>query len=203
MDIIPTDETFSNVKNKIFVISLPRTGTKSICTMLQILGYRTYHCPSVRLQAQLQNNDFDVFADTPVYCPSIFKKVCDDPSNKFIYIDRNVNEWIESFERMKLHDAYMDYMTRSDILYRTSRLDKLCLSEIFDNVDYRSEIAMEKFHKHKAGVLACIKHEQLLIYNFNDGWSNLCDFLGKSLPVGQTVPHINQNTLFDKVNLIV
>ncbi len=196
---MPTPETLATVKDKIFIVSLPRTGTKSLTKMLMILGYTTSHCPSIRLEWEFQANVNQVYADTPVYRPSLFSELAKETSNKFIYIDRDVNEWVDSFERTKLHNAYKDYISRDiTAMHRVSKLDRETLQEIFVENSYSTELAKEKFQVHRDMVNTLIPTEQLLIYKFTDGWEPLCQFLEKKIP-NEDMPHINKNTLFDKI----
>lgn len=211
MNIIPPEELLIGITDKIFIVSLPRTGTKSLSKMLMTMGYKIAHCPSIRLEANLNNNEFEAYADTPIYCPSIFSKLVVQPSNKFIYVDRDVNSWLDSFERTKLHRSYLDYTSRDyESMHRISKLDRNCYIEVFghqrwdDDVraytDYiwDSDIAKEKFKIHKLMVESIIPQNQLLIYKFEQGWNVLCDFLGKEIPNSE-IPHINKNTLFEKI----
>jgi len=199
MELLPSDELLYSIKNKYFIVSLPRTGTKSLCKMFMLLGYQVDHCPSIRLSAHLQSNEFGCFADTPIYRPSLVKKLALEPSNKFIYIDRPCDQWLLSFERMKLHQAYMDYISRdADKIKPISQLDRDSLVEVFGGNSYSSQLAIESFHKHKHEMFDVILPSQLLTYQFKDGWVPLCNFLGEEI-LSVEIPHLNKNQLFDKI----
>jgi len=197
-DLVPNQDTLRNSKNNIIIVSLPRSGTKSISKCLQILGYSTKHCPSDVLAVYLNDRAYDVYADTPLYCPSIFSNLCLEPSNKFIYIDREVESWVDSFQRTKLHDAYMDYLSKDYLKWATARLDKQCLIEIFHGTSWSKEMAISAYNDHREKVMNIIPPSQLLCYKFEDGWKTLCEFLNKPIPHVMT-PHINKNTLFETI----
>lgn len=199
MELVPTDELLHSVKDKLFVVSLPRTGTKSICKMVLLLGYKINHCPSIRLSSYFTAEQFECFADTPIYRPSLIKKLALAPSNKFIYIDRDRDQWLTSFENVNLHSAYGDYISRDvNSMKPISVLDRESLAEVFGNFQYSSQMAKDAFHRHRQEVLNSIPSDQLLIYRFQDGWKPLCEFLGKEVPP-HAIPHINKNMLFDKI----
>lgn len=197
-NLVPDDSILQTSKNNIIIVSLPRTGTKSLSRCLQILGYSTKHCPSDVLSVYLQREAFDVYADTPVYCHSIFSQLCLEPSNKFIYIDREIESWLDSFQRTNLHGAYMDYLSRDYIRHATARLDKQCLLEVFQGVAWCRQMAIQAYENHKQTVLNTIPHSHLLCYRFEDGWESLCEFLNKPVPT-EAIPHLNKGTLYDPV----
>lgn len=197
-NLIPSDTVLHTAKNIISVISLPRTGTKSLSKCLYILGYNFKHCPSDCLSVHLTANTYQVYADTPMYCPTIFSKLVKEPSNKFIYIDRDPVSWITSFENTGLHNNYMNYMSKDYIKYATGRLDKACLIEIFKGAPYSKDTFIDAYNEHKENVLKIIPSYQLLMFKFEEGWENLCQFLGKSVP-DQPIPHINKGTLYEKI----
>lgn len=199
MDLLPNDELLYSIKNKFFIISLPRTGTKSLCKMFYLMGYGICHCPSVRLANYLNVNAFDCYADTPIYRPSLIKQLVSDSTNKFVYIDRDCDEWVVSFENVNLHMAYTDYMSRDlNTIKPVSKLDRDSLIEIFGGNAYNSELAATAFRNHRQHVLDIIPSNQLLVYRFIDGWEPLCRFMGKDIP-SYTVPHLNKKVLFDKI----
>lgn len=182
-----------------FVISLPRSGTKSLCKMAHILGLSYKHVPSVALPRMLNEGKTDLFADTPVYRPSFFLNALENEKSKFIYIDRGVNDWIESFERVGLHRNYNSLLSLSPKhINQINRLDRDSLYEIFNSDVYDRKLAMDSFDVHKKIIMDNIPQDRLLVYNFSDGWPNLCEFIGKHVPTEQ-IPHINKNTMFENI----
>jgi hypothetical protein len=184
--------------NKFFIVSLPRTGTKSLCKMVETMGMTFKHVPSTALDRIMRLNEAEVFADTPVFTPSVFKELVEDASNKFIYIDRPIDEWIDSFERVGMPGNYMALHTDKIAPNCVNKLDRSALEEIFDNQDYTSDVARTAYNTHRDQVMT-IPVDRLLIYKFSDGWAPLADFVGRTVPPEADVPHINQNTMYDAI----
>lgn len=80
---------------KIFIIGLPRTGTTSACVALLDLGFKVAH--SVNTMSSIKAAD--VIGDTPAYCD--YKKLDRKfPGSKFIYLDRNMEQWLPSVKNL-------------------------------------------------------------------------------------------------------
>jgi Sulfotransferase domain len=99
---------------KVFVLSLFRTGTQSIQHFLEQLGYKTAHWAGSYIdQDSIQHlseeeimpllyaieNQFDAFCDTPY---SVMYEHFDKtyPGSKFILIVRDTKDWIKSVRRL-------------------------------------------------------------------------------------------------------
>ena len=184
--------------DKYFIVSLPRTGTKSLCSMTSTLGLTFKHVPSSVLPRLLKENEIQVFADTPVFTPSTFIPLTDSVNHKFIYIKRNVDEWVDSFERVNLSNNYMALHTGKIAENCITKMDRTCLEEIFDNQNYSTDLAKDRFDWHYNQVLDNIPENRLLIYEFDMGWDPLCEFMGKDIPE-EPIPQINKNTMFDPI----
>lgn len=81
--------------NKVFGIGLSRTGTTSLSRAMEILGYRTIHCPRDIVEIA---GWCDFCADITV---SMRFKVLDSVfcNSKFIYTTRDIEQWLESCDR--------------------------------------------------------------------------------------------------------
>lgn len=198
------------MKTKYFIVSLPRTGTKSLCKMTQILGFTFKHVPSCSLNRFLREDEIDVFADTPIFTPSTFTSLLNDNENyKFIYIDRPADEWVESFERVHMVENYMALHTNQIDHNAVNLMDRHCLEEIFQNSDYTRDLAVRSYYKHKDTVYNTIPESKLLTYDFSMGWNPLCEFMGvkvednkplsEFMGVNTPIPHINKNTIYEKI----
>jgi hypothetical protein len=183
---------------KYFIVSLPRTGTKSLCRMVHELGFAFKHVPAVALPRLLNENKIQVFADTPVFTPSTFKELVPDENNLFIYINRDINDWLDSFERVNLHNNYMALHTGKIAENAINKMDRECLEEIFNNQDYTKELALCQFKHHYNVVTEVIPKPRLLVYSFDMGWGPLCEFMGVPEP-DLPIPQINKNTMFDPI----
>jgi hypothetical protein len=190
-----------------FVVSPPRTGTKSLCRMAHECGYKIKHAPVTTVQNRLVDGH-NFFADTPCFAPSFVKKMCDreDINVKFIYIEKDYDEIFNSWKKVNLYsnytrmyNQYMDENSRKNMKVVTLT-DFLSLHETFSEV-YMDENNYKKlFDDHKEKVLSIIKqkNKEVLMYKFTDGWESFCKFLDCEVPNSE-VPHLNINTMFEKI----
>lgn len=184
------------MKNKYFVISLPRTGTKTLCKMADILGLKYKHIPSINIDTIY--HEYDFFADTPCYSYSFITKLCMDENNKFIYIDREPQDWYTSFNNSGMIRNFKYLLNRKE-LPEANVLDKNCLVEIFGNSTDKDNM-IHRFKKHRNFCLL-IPEERILRFSLSEGWKPLCDFVGMhNFDTSQAVPHINAGTLYEKIN---
>lgn len=91
--------------NKLFVLGLSRTGTTSLHAALVLMGHGSIHYPAKAARRWLAGNfrsdmliDFDACMDlpTPIYYPQLDKMY---PNSKFILLERNVDDWLESLRK--------------------------------------------------------------------------------------------------------
>ena len=166
--------------------------------MFRTLDINFKHVPSISLSALLEDDTIEAFADTPVYRPSVFLPLV--KGNKFIFIDRDFDSWYDSFKRVGLQHTYNNIMLpTSDVgMNDYTLMDKHTLQEVFGGEKVTDATAKQYFDQHRAAVVNNIPPEQLLVYNFKDGWKTLCEFLNKDIP-DENVPHINKNYMFDKI----
>lgn len=175
---------------KIFCIGLNKTGTRSLHTALNILGFKAAHhdSPIGRIgeifKANAENNrelltgldNFDAFSDwiDMEGSNNHFFKIMDQqyPGSKFIFTDRDIEGWIESRIKHVKKDS------------RLEAFQKAYPASIWYNMN---TLAWEnEYKRHKADVLNYFKDrkEDLLIYNLfeGDSWEKLCSFLQVSVP---------------------
>jgi hypothetical protein len=192
--------------NKIFGIGLSRTGTASLTSALQSLGYLTAHFPCDR-QTQTEIYDYrdspnglhltildayGALTDTPVCCTY---KALDRhyPNSKYILTVRSKDTWLRSCEVYwrttlvrhiensldDIYPAFIDYVNLR--LYGTSNFDANLFSKAYD--------------EYVNGVLSHFEERpsNLLIMNIceGDGWFPLCDFLSDEIP-SLPFPHDNR-----------
>ncbi len=117
---------------KIFIISLPRTGTTSACIYLLDQGFTVAHTAfneAVFEQA-------DVVADTPIFCdyPLLLTRY---PNAKFIYLERPLEHWLPSIRRllgsMRKQWARDKYVFEPEI--------RRCFTEVFPEFYKRTEFS--------------------------------------------------------------
>jgi hypothetical protein len=193
-------EKMSTIQTKFIVVSLPRTGTLSMCQMLTSLGFTCEHPVGPSWKAFLGRFNRNVLADTPMFAPSTIQYVLDRSNEvKFIYINKNPQDWVASMVKVGLKRAHNSYYNTPDwdSFAPHAAIDFKSLNEVLDGV-FAEDNACEKFEEHKLFVKGTIPPERLLTYHFSEGWEPLCEFVGK--PVSNIeVPHLNINTMFDKI----
>lgn len=195
------------MKEVYFVISLPRTGTKSLCRMAHDCGLKFKHAAVTTFEKRLRDGH-NFFADTPCYVPSFVESICnrEDIDPKFIFIDKDYSKIFESWKKVNLYlnyrrmyDQWMNEDLRSKMSLSNQK-DFLSLHESFSET-LMDESNFEKlFDLHKDKVLSIVKHykKKLLIYNFNEGWDPFCEFLNCEVPESD-LPHLNTDTMFEQI----
>jgi Sulfotransferase domain/Inositol monophosphatase family len=168
---------------KIFGIGLSKTGTTSLASALELLGYKTRDYPGLSSYTPgdlasidsmvLEQND--ALTDTPI--PSFYRELDRRyPGAKFILTVRDMDGWLLSCKKQftpklaaKQNDAhnclFMD-------LYGTA---------VFDE-----ELFRQGYQRFVDGVMDHFKsrRQDLLVLDVaaGEGWKELCAFLGKPVP---------------------
>ncbi|MEB3213873.1 MAG: sulfotransferase [Leptolyngbyaceae bacterium] len=172
-----------SIKYRVWNIGLPRTGTKTFCEAVSLLGYtRVQHNPKFE---QLQ----DLQAASDAGC-IIYYKYLDFkyPGSKFILSFRDLSSWLESAEFI-----YTKYPATDKDIAILRRM------HIYESVTFDREKFIDAYHRHHAEVFRYFKNrpQDLLQINFSEGsgWQKLCPFL--ELPIPSTpFPHKNKRTDF-------
>lgn len=178
---------------KIFGVGLSRTGTTTLTSMLQTLGYRSVHWPCSESVSQdiLSGNlklkifdEFDAIIDCSVIIVAYRRLASLYPNAKFILtVRKNREDWLRSVkhhweqanERWNhwaqplSEEAKLAYMYRW-IVFGTSLFDREHYSHVYET--------------HWRNVLLCFRQqaERLLVYDVHDSWKTLCAFLNKPIP---------------------
>jgi hypothetical protein len=178
-------------RRKVFGIGLSRTGTTSLATALEGLGYFTAHWSNPLTDQILDEDDlhlFDAFTDTPV-CVGFEKSYYQFPNSKFIYTTRDVAAWEQSWleyfrrrwgcgdfrealERIATADRF-EYGRRFVDMHRTLYFNHSSYAEAYRTYDRR----IRAFFADKPA-------ERFLILDIcaGEGWNELCRFLGDEVP---------------------
>lgn len=61
--------------------------------------------------------------------------------------------------------------------------------------------ALAVYNAHLEDVRRRVSPERLLVFNVNEGWKPLCEFLGKPVPENVPFPHLNDRLFFRRVIL--
>lgn len=194
------EERMSTIQTKFVVVSLPRTGTLSMCQMLTSLGFVCEHPVGPSWEGFIGRNNRDVLADTPMFAPSVIQHMLDGSDEvKFIYVNKTPQDWVASMEKVGLAKTHNSYCNTPDknSLNPHAAIDFNSLNEVLAG-EFTEDNARRKFGEHRLFVENTIPPERLLIYHFSKGWEPLCEFVGKPVP-NIEVPHLNIDTMFDKL----
>ena len=170
-------------RTKIFGIGLSKTGTTSLASALQILGFRTrdnmgverYRAGDVASLDLKVVDSYDALTDTPI--PSFFRELdARYPNSRFILTVREKGAWLQSCKKQftqKLAEKQNDAHRRLFIdLYET---------EVFDEAKFA-----KGYDRFVDGVLEYFRNrpQDLLVLDVaaGDGWAKLCPFLGRPQP---------------------
>lgn len=167
---------------KIFGIGLPRTGTSSLSESLQILGYKTKHYPKYINEVK----KYDASVDTPI-CNCYGKLDQLYPGSKFILTTREIVGWLDSCrrasKRFRWHLLHPDARCGPEVYQ--SHID------LFGTTKFVRDKFIDGYAKHLKKVFNYFERkDNLLIFDVREGWSPLCEFLGKSIPTIE-FPHRN------------
>jgi len=173
------------MKGKIFGIGLPKTGTTSLHTALEILGYKSIHYPVSWQEIETH----EVASDISVACR--FAKL--DflyPNSKFILTVRNVNEWLQSCQ--------YHFQNKVNTCSITPRLREFLLTQrllAFGTVTYEQQLFQKTYYRHLETIKKYFSNrpEDLLMIDLTtgQGWDVLCSFFGKPQP-SLPFPHENR-----------
>jgi hypothetical protein len=172
--------------NKVFGIGLQRTGTTSMTSALNVLGFNSYHFPA-QLWDDVDDpvlNEYDAFFDNPI--PLLYQELdrkC--PGSKFILTVRDENAWQESCHR--LFAKHREEWELDSNKY----IKEMHIASY--GIDHFDEEAFRKaYREHVNEVKSYFRDrpEDLLIFDIasDDQWEELCPFLNKEVP-DQPFPH--------------
>ena len=189
---------------KIFVVSLPRSGTSSLTRMADLAGFKGRHAIGKDFRFELYNTDYNFFSDTPVYAPSVITKICEDKTinSKFIFIDKDFTSLYLSWKKMSLNYYYNQWHELPLCkMHDFQKVNFVMYSEAFNGELLMEDNYETLFKNHKNRVIEIIKsyNKDLLLYDFKDGWKPFCDFLEVSVPDGD-LPHLNKDSFLEYVN---
>jgi hypothetical protein len=168
---------------KIFGIGLSKTGTTSLASALELLGYRTRDYPGLARYApgDLATLDaavldsHDALTDTPI--PSLYRELdARYPGSKFILTVRDIDGWLKSCKKQFTEKHAANLSEAHHRLFMD-----LYGSTVFDEALFRQGYA-----RFVDGVSAHFRERpaDLLILDVTagEGWEKLCPFLGKPAP---------------------
>ena len=173
------------MKQKVFGIGLPRTGTGSLSRALRSLGYKSIHNPDAFRKTQHEGSfTFDGEWDALVNFGEHTYPQLDAtyPGSKFVLTVRDKEPWLKSLQWLT------EYKSLGEMANRT-------LVEIFGFYRFNEQRASYVYDKHIAEVTEYFRErpDDLLVVDWSDGneWDRLCGFLEHPVPEAD-FPHNNR-----------
>lgn len=169
---------------KLFGIGLPKTGTRSLHTAFELLGYRSVHYPITWEEI----DSHDAAAGMSIACQL---KDLDRlyPGSKYILTVRDINQWLES---CKYH--YGQRVGPDELAPQLRQVILGFMQKAYGTVSYDPVLFQDAYSRHIQRVKKYFAHrpQDLLIVNIGeDGWEKLCPFIRKAIP-DVPFPHKNQ-----------
>ncbi len=213
---------------KVIGAGFPRTGTNSLKIALEKLGYgKAYHYKDLvnnpddlqywKTLQDTATTDWDkvykgyqASVDFPCY-PWYKEHLKQYPDAKVILSTRPFEEWYES-AKSTIYVAGPKTLIQKVQLKKRLLLDNrmrkvMACRKFVKNylwqVQFQGKFEDKEFVKgiwnaHHDGVQNYVAPDQLLIYNLNQGWKPLCDFLGTKIPT-DPIPHLNKKEDFNSM----
>lgn len=201
----------------VFGAGMGRTGTTSVQRALAQLGYRAYNFESV-----IQENHFETWGKifsgeiepdwpalftgydaTIAWPPCFFYKelMTAYPEAKFILTTRDPERWADSLlAAYKVIASLRSFRFIPKVRAMTDVMDGGMRQRLFGDEEMRREAVMQAFINHNEAVQRDIPAERLLVYEVQQGWEPLCDFLEKPVP-DTPFPHANKREDFRQMAL--
>ncbi|KAI9494355.1 P-loop containing nucleoside triphosphate hydrolase protein [Zychaea mexicana] len=200
---------------KIIGAGYGRTGTDSLRTALNILGYTTHHMksyneeggrtemfteayehPEKAVDWDFIYDGFDAAVDWPT-CSFLEPLMQKYPDAKVILTVRDPDSWYQSMRNtiFLIHSASRRDPSRQN-KPKVNMVGKIILDGAFDNPDlFNDEVALKaKFVEHNERVKRIVPKERLLVMQLGEGWDRLCDFLDVPVPSNVDYPNVNKTS---------
>jgi len=186
----------SNQKEKVFGIGLSRTGTRSLAKALETLGYHALHwrfAPENRL-LELEDAYFcDAIVDIPAafMFETLFHVF---PKSKFVYTTRPLDDWERSISAHYDADTPRILGRRLELIPVSPRpvgQSALISSPLYHAIHHsiytQHETWRAAYAAHDARIRKFFAGQEYRLLNLdvfagNEGWPELCSFLGAKTP---------------------
>jgi len=205
---------------KVILAGLPKCGTKTMVAAFEALGYevcdvvenyewfgddwvKIFERGGTAEDFRRMYENIDVVTDTPMchFWEEILEAF---PDVKIILTQRrNEHEWVKSMSNQFAANSTpllkLLMMLSPSCRKFTQWMDKLSVATCSTRIvrpwigsSYINEmICRQRYRQHNNYVLTKAPRDQLLVYEFKQGWEPLCKFLDKPIP-DQPFPHENK-----------
>ncbi|WP_421760758.1 sulfotransferase [Devosia sp.] len=194
----PFDKQNADLSPKVFGLGLSKTGTSSLGFALEILGFthmgyrrdlvKSWHRKQLApIEKALRNHS--AFEDWPM--PSMFEYVMRKfgASAYYVLTIRSSPEvWLESLKKHSLRSAP-----------KNAKIRELCYGVAYPQQD--EQHFLDFYTNHNASVVQLAEtlglqgRLRVLCWENNDGWGELCEFLGRDVP---NMPFPKKNQAIDR-----
>ncbi|KAI7882022.1 hypothetical protein K492DRAFT_176543, partial [Lichtheimia hyalospora FSU 10163] len=201
-----------------------RTGTDSLRTALNMLGYKCHHMkemfrygrhpemfteafkhPEKPVEWNTIYDGYDAAVDWPTVA-FIDRLMVEYPDAKFILTIRDADSWYKSVKntiwqlehKAKAKDTPADLP--EDIKNQREMTRTIVLDGAFDDLDRFLDEERIKgiYNAHNEWVKKNIPSDRLLIMELGEGWERMCKFLDKPMP-SEPYPRVNSTGAFKQM----
>lgn len=185
-------------RSRVIGVGLPKTGTKTLCDALNLIGYQTIHYPPIASMRTEKPemvwpwwmSKYDAMADLPA--AALYRELAElFPTATFLLTFREEAEWLKSAQK-HFTAARIEIMRREPAQQGPSVL-KLCRcilgSEVFDR-----EIFLDHYRRHNAAVRRYFTGNPRFFemdLTSGEGWAPISHALGRPIP-DIPFPHSNR-----------
>ncbi|EPB81997.1 hypothetical protein HMPREF1544_11276 [Mucor circinelloides 1006PhL] len=195
-----------------------RTGTDSLRTALNMLGYKTHHMKSFREDPELNDPDdfYHAYNDrehadwdyiyrgysaavdwpTAAFWLELHRKY---PKAKMILTVRDADSWYKSVKNtIASYQQHSNNQVDSNHpRFKAARMAQVtCMDGRLKDAEVfaKEEEIKKNFLDHNEEVKRIVPADQLLVMELGEGWDRLCAFLGKDVPIA---PYPNVNSTLE------
>ncbi|KAJ8655107.1 hypothetical protein O0I10_009142 [Lichtheimia ornata] len=194
-----------------------RTGTDSLRTALNILGFNCFHMRSVMMDNvdrhpevftdaflhpekpvdwDMLYEGFDAAVDWPTvsFVDRLMKHY---PDAKIVLTDRDADSWYRSVKSTLfslVSEGRRDYDSMSEYMKRVRKMGEVLILDgaLYDPEKFNDEEAIKAmFNAHVEWVKKNVPSDRLFIMQLGEGWERLCKFLDVPVP---DVPYPSANS---------
>ena len=199
---------------------MPRTGTLSLKTALEQLGFGPcHHMTEVfahpeqwpfweRLGDGEQIEWEDIFAPyrSTTDAPGVYfwrELAARYPNAKLILTERDPERWYASMAATIFSPRHRESLQDSPVgalIAKLARRSWTARDDVLRQGPPSREVMIELFSSHNDAVRREVAPERLLDYRVSDGWGPLCAFLGVPVPA-MPFPHVNSSEDFHAIGV--